>query len=345
MGAIHRFEQRLEQMVTGAFARAFRSAVQPMEIASALQREVDNSAQILSRDRRLAPNDFVIDLSPTDFDRLATYGDTLSRELASMLHEHAQEQGYMFTGPVRLNFTKADDLTTGRFRVRSAASAAVTPAPGQSTTDTAIRRAPMFLEINGVRHPLEPPGLVVGRGTNADLRVDDPGVSRRHVQFRVQSDPGGANVTVMDLGSTNGTLVNGQRVQHAVVSDGAVVVIGGTRIVIRVPAAPGGGSSGHGAPHPTPPAQPGSPPGGQPPYGAGPLGQRGAPPSRGPAPGPGRDPQEPGPRAPRGSAQDEPPPYPGPAPWTGEDQRSKKHHSATISEPGAGGADRQLRNG
>jgi hypothetical protein len=354
VGAIHRFEQRLEQMVTGAFARAFRSAVQPMEIASALQREVDNSAQILSRDRRLAPNDFVIDLSPTDFDRLATYGDTLSRELAAMLHEHAQDQGYMFTGPVRLNFTKADDLTTGRFRVRSAASAAVTPAPGQSTTDTAIRRAPMFLEINGVRHPLEPPGLVVGRGTNADLRIDDPGVSRRHVQFRVQSDQGGANVTVMDLGSTNGTLVNGQRVQHAVVSDGAVVVIGGTRIVIRVPAAPGGGGPGHGAPRPTPPGRPGSPQSGQPPYGAGPpgspaptphpqaqdpRGQWGAPPNRGPAQGPGRDPQEPS------SAQDEPPPYPGPAPWTADDQRSMEHHPAPTSEPGSGGTDRQLRNG
>ena len=113
VGALHRFEQRLEQMVTGAFARAFRSAVQPMEIAAALQREVDNSAQILSRDRRLAPNNFMIDLSGPDFDRLSTYGDTLSRELASMLHEHAQEQHYMFAGPISMNFTRSDDLDHG----------------------------------------------------------------------------------------------------------------------------------------------------------------------------------------------------------------------------------------
>lgn len=79
MGSLHRLEQRLEHMVTGAFARTFRSAVQPVEIASALQREVDNSAQVLSRDRRLAPNDFVIDLSPADFDRLSSFGDALSR--------------------------------------------------------------------------------------------------------------------------------------------------------------------------------------------------------------------------------------------------------------------------
>ncbi len=230
VGALHRFEQRLEQLVTGAFARAFRSAVQPMEIAAALQREVDNSAQILSRDRRLAPNNFMIDLSGPDFDRLSTYGDTLSRELAAMLHEHAQEQHYMFAGPVSMNFSRSDDLTTGRFRVRSEASAAVTPPAGQNMSDTMISRAPLFLEINGTKHPLESPGLTIGRGTNADLRIDDPGVSRRHVEFRVQPGSGSPSVSVVDLGSTNGTLVNGQRVQQSALQDGSVVQIGSTRI-------------------------------------------------------------------------------------------------------------------
>ncbi|MEP6665611.1 MAG: DUF3662 and FHA domain-containing protein [Nocardioidaceae bacterium] len=262
MGALHRFEQRLEHMVTGAFARAFRSAVQPMEIAAALQREVDNSAQILSRDRRLAPNNFTIDLSPTDFDRLSTYGETLSRELASMLHEHAEEQHYMFTGPISMNFTRADDLTTGRFRVRSEASAQVTPAAGQSMTDTAVHRAPLFLEINDVRHPLDAPGLVIGRGTNADLRIDDPGVSRRHVEFRVLPGAGAPSVSVIDLGSTNGTTVNGQRVQTATLTDGSVVQVGSTRIVIRL-----GGSQHQPNPGPASPprAQPPGRPAGSPP--------------------------------------------------------------------------------
>ena len=245
VGALHRFEQRLEQMVTGAFARAFRSAVQPMEIAAALQREVDNSAQILSRDRRLAPNNFMIDLSGPDFDRLTTYGDTLSRELASMLHEHAQEQHYMFAGPISMNFTRSDDLTTGRFRVRSEASAAVTPPPGAAQmSDTMISRAPLFLEINGTRHQLEAPGLTVGRGTNADLRIDDPGVSRRHVEFRVAAGNGTPSVSVVDLGSTNGTLVNGQRIQHAALDNGSVVQIGSTRITVHVGGAPSRGSAG-----------------------------------------------------------------------------------------------------
>jgi hypothetical protein len=238
VGALHRFEQRLEQAVTGAFARAFRSAVQPMEIAAALQREVDNSAQILSRDRRLAPNDFTIDLSATDYDRLATYGQTLSSELAAMLHEHAQEQHYLFAGPLTMSFQRAEDLTTGRFRVRSTASAQVTPVPGQSMTDTAVRRSAVYLEIGGTRHPVEAPGVVIGRGSNADLRINDPGVSRRHIEFRLQPGPEGAALSMVDLGSTNGSLVNGHRVQHALLADGAVVQIGGTRIVVHVAAEP-----------------------------------------------------------------------------------------------------------
>ena len=243
MGALQRFEQRLEHMMTGAFARVFRSAVQPMEIAAALQREVDNSAQILSRDRRLAPNNFTIDLAPSDYDRLSTYGEALARELATLLHEHASSQGYLFTGPVALHFTRDEELTTGRFRVRSQASAAVRPVVGQSMSETAVNRAPLFLEVNGMRHPLHPPGVTVGRGTSADLRVDDPGVSRKHVEFRVSDDAGRVSVTVVDLGSTNGTTVDGNRVQHARLEDGSVVQIGSTRIVVHL-----GGRSSRPAP-------------------------------------------------------------------------------------------------
>ena len=81
MGMLQRFENRLEQLVSGAFAKAFRSAVQPVEVAAALQREVDNSAQILSRNRRLVPNQFHVELSPQDHERLAPYSSTLADEL------------------------------------------------------------------------------------------------------------------------------------------------------------------------------------------------------------------------------------------------------------------------
>ncbi len=233
MGVLQRFEDRLEQLVSGAFARAFRSAVQPVELAAALQREVDNSAQILSRDRRLVPNNFHVELSPADHERLTPYSSTLGAELTEMLHEHANEQSYVFTGPVSISFDKAEDLTTGRFRVRSAAIAKVTASGGQGVTDTEVRRANVVVEVNGMRHPLEPPGLVIGRGTDADLQINDPGVSRRHAEIRVFPGENVPQVSLVDLGSTNGTLVNGARVQQATLDDGASVKIGNTTMTIR----------------------------------------------------------------------------------------------------------------
>ena len=221
MGILQRFENRLEQMVSGVFAKAFRSAVQPVEIAAALQREVDNSAQILSRNRRLVPNQFHVELSGQDHERLAPYSSTLAQELTEMLREHAHEQAYVFTGPVTISFDERDDLSTGRFRVRSAALAKVTPVSDRSVTDTAVRRATVILEVNGMRHPLDPPGIVIGRGTEADLRINDPGVSRRHAEIRVHAnDRTGTDVSVVDLGSTNGMLVNGHKVKQATLDDG-----------------------------------------------------------------------------------------------------------------------------
>lgn len=238
MSILRRFEDRLEQLVAGTFAKAFRSNVQPVELASALQREMDNSAQILSRDRRLVPNQFHVELSAADHDRLAPYSSTLADELGELLRDHAQHQSYVFAGPVSIAFEQSEDLTTGRFRVRSAALATVTPASDASVTDTAVRRARVILEVNGLKHPLEPPGILIGRGTDADLRINDPGVSRRHAEIRIY--PGGAGtsqtgpqVSVVDLGSTNGVLVNGHQVSQATLDDGAVVKIGNTTMTVR----------------------------------------------------------------------------------------------------------------
>jgi hypothetical protein len=233
MGGLQKFEHKLEQMISGAFARAFRSAVQPVEIAAALQRECDNNAQILSRDRRMVPNDFHVELAQTDLDRLAPYDSAMAEEMSRQVREHADAQGYVFPGPVVIAFEPADDLTTGRFRVRSRAQARVTG----SATHTQVTRARALLEVNGTRHPLQPPGLVVGRGTEADVRINDPGVSRRHVEFEVaMSAPGGEGLrlSVRDLGSTNGMLVDGHRITHTALRDGSVVKIGNTEMTVKV---------------------------------------------------------------------------------------------------------------
>ena len=230
MGGLQRLENRLEQMISGAFAKAFRSAVQPVEIAAALQRECDNNAQILSRDRRLVPNDFKVELSRTDLDRLAPYDSALAEELTRQLHDHADQQSYVFPGPISIGFEPAGDLTTGRFRIRSQAQAKVS----SNATHTQVGRARAVLEINGTRHPLQPPGVVVGRGTDADIRINDPGVSRRHVEFTVVGGADGPVIEVHDLGSTNGMLVDGHRISRTGLHDGSQVRIGNTTMTVRV---------------------------------------------------------------------------------------------------------------
>src|SRR5690606_29689064 len=158
------------------------------------QRECDNNAQILSRQRRLVPNEFHVELAEIDLDRLESLGPALVQDLVSQLQDHADAQGYVFTGPVSIDLAPPADLTTGRFRIRSKAVASVT----DNDQRTRSRASHATLEVNGSRHPLRPPGLVIGRGTEADLRINDPGVSRRHLELEVSVD----GVEAVDLGST-----------------------------------------------------------------------------------------------------------------------------------------------
>ena len=177
-----RLENKLEQMISGAFARAFRSAVQPVEIAAALQRECDNNAQILSRDRRLVPNDFHVELSQH---RPGPAGAVRQRA--------RRRPGPPAARPRRRAELRLPGAGEHRLRARprtsppagSGSAAAPRPRSPATPPHTQVGRARAFLEVNGTRHPLQPPGLVVGRGTEADLRINDPGVSRRHIEFTV----------------------------------------------------------------------------------------------------------------------------------------------------------------
>ena len=119
MGVLDRFEKGIERAVNGVFARAFRSEVQPVELASALKREADDNASVVGRNRTIAPNDYVVELGPADHGRLAQWEDALGDELATVLNDHALQQRYAFVGPVRVRFERAEELDTGVFRVRS----------------------------------------------------------------------------------------------------------------------------------------------------------------------------------------------------------------------------------
>src|SRR4051794_809595 len=134
MGVLKKFEQRLEGLVNGTFAKVFKSEVQPVEIAGALQRECDNNATIWNRERTVVPNDFIVELSAPDFERLSPYSGQLGDELASMVRDYAKQQRYTFMGSVKVNLDKAESLDTGLYRVRSRtlASSASQPQRGAS---------------------------------------------------------------------------------------------------------------------------------------------------------------------------------------------------------------------
>lgn len=225
MGILDKFEQGVERAVNTAFAKAFRSEVKPVELASALRREVDDRAAVVGRERTVVPNNFTIELSPADHEQVIGWGaEPLADELAANVTEHASTQRYAFVGPVTVTFTAHDDLETGRFRVRSATvRGAAAPATAAAVPSA---RHPL-VDIDGQRYLLTGPVTVIGRGSEADIIVDDPGVSRRHLEIRVTPD----GVVASDLGSTNGLFVEGHQVPAATLLDGNTLTIGRTRIM------------------------------------------------------------------------------------------------------------------
>mgnify|MGYP002714292869 FL=1 len=235
MGWLHNVERRIESAVNTVFSRAFRSDVQPIEIANRLQKELDAEAKLLSRDKRLVPNDFTVTLSSHDYDELAPMAKAINDDVIPELRRHASEHGYVFNGPISIGYECDETLSVGRFRVSSESVANVAEAGGPAST-TMIRRAPLVLEVNGVRHPLMPPGFTIGRGSEADLRINDPGISRIHAKVVVtENQAGDVIVRIEDMKSTNGIIVNGERVSNCELDDGSRIEIGSTRMLVHSP--------------------------------------------------------------------------------------------------------------
>lgn len=217
MGLLDSFEKGLERAVNGAFAKTFRSGVQPVEIASALRREMDTTAAVVSRERILAPNSYEVLLSRVDSERLASLGQSLHDELREIAAKHATAQGYSFSGPLTISIGDSDDVATGTIDVTSSS------VEGDVTWQA-------VLDVDGVRHRVTRARTVLGRGSDADVTVSDSGTSRRHVEILWDGKRG----MVRDLGSTNGSRLDGQKVKQAALADGQTITIGRTNIVFRV---------------------------------------------------------------------------------------------------------------
>lgn len=244
MGVVDNVERGLEKLVTSVFRGSRSAEVQPVEIASQLRNEMDNRTLTLSEGRTLAPNSFKIRLGATDFERARQWGATLAEELCDVAVKHARSQQYTLQGPVSVSFNRDESTKAGSFTIDAtmekptAGSAAAPKAPEAPPRPPSSQQA--VLDINGQRYALNADSVVLGRSAEADIPLDDPGVSRRHVE--IMRD--GTRAWAVDLGSTNGSYVNGQRVQgREELFDGSIVSMGRTRITYRLVAQRTGGSA------------------------------------------------------------------------------------------------------
>lgn len=316
MGIFSRFEQRLAGRVNGAFARAFRAEVQPVELASAMRTAMDEQAvHTGKKERPIVPNLFAVELSGTDYDRLTAHEQPLAAELRASAAEHAETQRYLPGGPFELRFERNNELETGVFRLRPSVADAdalradrpaprfgqYAPPPADESDDLdpyqdddyddyepydegydegydedddfeeseddedygrnprayqlpgrpaaprrtsydpaspsaaaprAVRTRP-WLDLDGETYPLIGASTVIGRDDDADVVLDDPGVSRRHSELRVTNDGPHLVATLLDLGSTNGTYVNGDQVDRHHLQDGDRITIGRTSLTFH----------------------------------------------------------------------------------------------------------------
>ena len=211
---LKQFEQRLERLVEGVFAKTFRSGVEPVELGRRLAREMD-LRRIVGVSGLVAPNHFTVAVSEDDAHRFESFADALVRELQEAVREHARDQGYGFVGPVAVELLEDPELGRGEFLVTSE----MVEAPGGAAVGA-------LALSDGRRVSIGEEPVSIGRLPECDIALSDPNVSRRHAEVRRR----GNDFMVIDLGSTNGTKVNGAGVKERRLVDGDEITVGGTRV-------------------------------------------------------------------------------------------------------------------
>jgi hypothetical protein len=208
-------ERGLERMVEGVFSRAFRSNLRPIELGRRLVREMDDHRSVDVKGRTIVPNQFTFSLSEQDHTQFTEIHDALVRELCDAAREYARDEQYSFMGPVQVELTVDPDLRPGRFTVVSRLH------EGRGGVGAGALVLP-----SGDRITLSEKPVLIGRLPDCEITLADPNVSRRHAEVR----PLGAGFLVVDLGSTNGTKVNGTTVSEHQLQDGDSITVGATRI-------------------------------------------------------------------------------------------------------------------
>ena len=255
MSLLRSIEHKIEALLEGMFGRAFRTNVQPVEIARKLAKEMDDHRTV-SVSRVYVPNEYTVYLAPDDRAQFADYEPSLVDELQQHLAEHARREQYALLSQPQVGLETDADLSVGAFGIatrmvrpqrgqvgRRAAAGAGGVGPGEtmvykreavpteaaSAAELGVEAEPAALEVDGERHELDRPRMTIGRSRECDIQISDPNISRRHAEVRRE----GSALWIVDLGSTNGVDVNGRRQSRAKLADGDRLTLGTTEAVFR----------------------------------------------------------------------------------------------------------------
>jgi hypothetical protein len=248
-------EQKIEGLFEGIFGRAFRTNVQPVELARKLVKEMDDHRTV-SVSRIYVPNEYTVYLSPQDREQFANYESSLRNELQDYLAEHARREGYVLLTPPSVAMETDDDLTIGEFGIATRMAQGRGPQeqpaaqlePGATMVykprtplaaeappaDVALAQEIVTLTLDGKRHEVDKRRVVIGRSKECDIQLSDPNVSRRHAELRQE----GSAYWLVDLDSTNGSAVNGHRTARAKLESGDTITVGSTDLLFERRLAP-----------------------------------------------------------------------------------------------------------
>jgi FHA domain-containing protein len=252
VNVLRSIEQKIEGLFEGLFGRAFRANVQPVELARKLVVEMDDHRTV-SVSRIYVPNEYTVYLSSADREQFADYESSLTVELRDYLAEHARREGYVLLTPPVVLMETDDDLSIGEFGIatrmvqRDPSSREPEPAPQLESgatmvyrprtplpvegppADVAVAQEIVTLTMDGIRHEVDKRRFVLGRSKECDVQLTDPNVSRRHAELRQE----GLAYWLIDLDSTNGSQVNGQRTARSKLESGDTITIGSTDLVFE----------------------------------------------------------------------------------------------------------------
>ena len=250
MSVLRNIEHKIEGLFEGVFGRAFRTHVQPVELARKLVKEMEDH-RVISVSRVYAPNEYSVYLGPTDREQFASYEESLVSELQEYIAENARRERYELLSPPVVKLETDDDLEMGEFGIATRMVQGPTPEPGAppaqaqpaatmvyrkpveteavSVEELGLGRETVSLEANGKKYDLDGVQTTIGRSKECDIQLPDPNVSRKHAEVRQE----GAAYWAIDLDSTNGMEVNGRRQKRAKLRQGDRITVGSTELVFR----------------------------------------------------------------------------------------------------------------